>query len=133
MYSYPLPLNIKSLNMHIYPKIFPFVRMISQTQVTTPLTLILFIYLFIYLFIFCFLGSHLQHMEMPGLRVNHSCCCQPLQQPQQHRIQAESNLHHSSRQYWSLIHRARPGIKPLSSWILAGSLPLSYNRTLLLL
>ena len=28
------------------------------------------------------------------------------------------NLHHSSRQHWILNLRARPGIKPISSWIL---------------
>ena len=50
---------------------------------------------------------------------------------------AAAGLHHSHSdvgselrlQPISLTHGARPGIKPVSMWILAGSLPLSHKRT----
>ena len=46
----------------------------------------------------------LAYIEVPRLGANWSCSC---------------DLHHSSWQCQSLIHRARPGIKPTSSWILS--------------
>ena len=50
---------------------------------------------------------------------NWSYSCQPTSQPQQYRIQVTSatyiTSHNNAR---SLIHWARPGIKPSSSWIL---------------
>lgn len=40
IYSSPFPF-IKSLNMHIYLKIFPFSRKVSWTHITTTLTLVI--------------------------------------------------------------------------------------------
>ena len=49
--------------------------------------------------------------------MNWSCSCQPTLQPQQCRIQASS-----------AIYRVGPGIKPPSSWITVGFIPLSHNK-----
>jgi len=56
-----------------------------------------------YLFIF-FLRPHLQHVEVPGARG--------------HTGAAAVSLHHSHSNARSPTHWARPGIEPLSSWIL---------------
>ena len=74
-------------------------------------------------FFFCFLGPHPWHMKVPRLGLNWSYSCQPIQQPQQRRIQAASvtytTAHSNAR---SPIHWARPGIKPMPQqwqhWIL---------------
>ena len=62
-----------------------------------------------------------RHMEVPRLRSNRSCSCQPTPQPQQQGIQAVSSTyttaHGNAR---SLSRWARPGIKPPSSWMLVG-------------
>ena len=75
----------------------------------------------IFIQLICFLGMHQQHMEIPRLGSNRSYSCQPTPQPQQRRIRAESlnytTAHGNAR---SLTHWAKPGIKPVSSWILAG-------------
>ena len=71
--------------------------------------------------IICFLGPHPQHMEVPRLGVewelqvpayatateipDPSCVC---------------DLHHSSWQCQTLIHWARPGFEPATSWFLVG-------------
>ena len=68
-------------------------------------------------FFFSFLGLHLQHMEVP----NWSCSCWPAPQPQQYGIRAlSSNYTTAHRNARSLTHWARPGIEPVSSWILIG-------------
>ena len=68
-----------------------------------------------------FLGLHLRHMEVPRLRLNWSCSCQLTPQLQQRGIWAASvtytTAHSTAR---SLTHWARPGIEPVSSWILVG-------------
>ena len=46
-------------------------------------------FLFLFLFLF-FSYCHLQHMKVPRHRSNWGFCCQPMPQPQQHRIQAVS-------------------------------------------
>ena len=63
-------------------------------------------YLFIYLFIFAFLGLYLWHAEIPRLRVESEL-----------QLLAYTTAHSSPG---SLIHWARPGIKPASSWIPVG-------------
>ena len=78
------------------------------------------------LFCFCFLGLHLQHMEVPRLGVKPvlrlpvytaatatwylSRVCSL------HHSSRQQQIHHSSRQ--QQIHCARPGIDPVSTWIL---------------
>ena len=54
-----------------------------------------------------FLQSYLWHMEVPRLEAESELQLQPTPQPQQ---------------LWILIHWARPGIKPTSSWIQVGFL-----------
>ena len=71
----------------------------------------------IYLSIYCFLGPCPWHMEISRLGVHLELTSTP--QPQWHRNQAVSSTYttaHSNTR--SLTHRARPGIEPISSWIL---------------
>ena len=74
----------------------------------------------LYAIFFFFLGPRPWHMEgpKPGVELELQPC-QPAPQPQQHGIQADSatytTAHGNAR---SLIHWARPGIEPTSSWIL---------------
>jgi len=77
----------------------------------------LFIYLFVYLFLL--FKATPQHMEVPRLRVEWSCSCCPTPQPQQLRIQAMSKTYTTAHgNAGSLTHWARPGIKPVSLWML---------------
>ena len=63
------------------------------------------------LIIFCFVGPHLQHIPRLGIE------SEP--QPQQWEIQATSATYTTARgNVGSLTHWARPGIEPVSSWIL---------------
>ena len=89
-----------------------------------PLALFLFIYLFL-VFLSFFLGLHPQHMEVPRLGVPsyptglHHSHSNVGSKPHQRWIQATSSTYtaaHSNAR--SLTHWARPGIKPLSSWII---------------
>ena len=68
-----------------------------------------------------FLEPHPQHMEVPRLGVYWSCSRQPAPEPQQCRIWATSatytTAHGNTR---SITHWARPGMEPVSSWILVG-------------
>ena len=70
-------------------------------------------------FVFVFLGLYLWHMEVPRQGSNWSCSQQPTPEP--HWIQAMSvtytTAHSNSR---SSTHWARPGIEPMSSWMLVG-------------
>ena len=67
-------------------------------------------------FFLVFLGPHLWHMES-----NRSRSCRPTPQPQQRQIQVTSvNYTTAHGNAVSLTHRARPGIKPESSWVLVG-------------
>jgi len=67
----------------------------------------------------CFLGPYLWHTEVSRLGMNLSCSCQPKLQPQQCGIWDMSvtytTAHGNTR---SLTHWMRPGIEPVSSWIL---------------
>ena len=70
--------------------------------------------------LFCFLGPHLQHMEVPRVGVE--------SEPQQPAYVIATatrdpslicNLHHTAHSNaGSLTQRARPGIKPTTSWLL---------------
>ena len=84
---------------------------------------------------FFFLWPHMQHMEIPRLGVESELHCQPLPQPQQHRIQAASVTYTSVySNAGSLIHWVRPGIEPISTWKLFVVLnPLSHNENSLVL
>ena len=73
--------------------------------------------LFVCLFV---LGLHLRHMEVPRLGSNRSYSCQPTTQPQPHGIWALSVTCTQLTAAGSLTHWARPGIEPVSSWILFG-------------
>ena len=59
--------------------------------------------------------------KFPGRGQIRSCSCQPTPQPQQHGNPTASatytTVHSNAR---SLTHWARPGIEPVSSWILVG-------------
>ena len=102
---------------------------------------ILFIYLFIHLFtlilylciiylmyvcmyvFICFLEPHLWHREILGQGQNQSHSCWHMPQPQQFRFLAMSGAYTTAQgNAGSPTHRARPGIEPVSSWILVGFL-----------
>ena len=72
-------------------------------------------------FFFFFKGRTCSIWRFPGQGLNRSYSCQPIPQPQQHRIQATSatytTVHGNTR---SLTHWARPGIEPSTSWFLVG-------------
>ena len=76
------------------------------------------IFYFYFYFLFLLLGLHLWHMEVPRLEVP---SCWPTPQPQQCRIQAICELHHSPWQRWILntLSEARDRILILmdTSWI----------------
>ena len=73
-------------------------------------------------FVFCFLvflGLHPWHMEVPRLGSNQSCSCGPTPQLQQCQIWASSATYTTAHDNaWSLTHWARPGIEPMSLWML---------------
>ena len=75
-----------------------------------------------FFFFWSFLGPLGRHMEVPRLGVeNWSCSRWPTPQPQQRRIRAASATYttaHSNA--GSFTHRVRPGIEPVSPWMLAG-------------
>ena len=93
--------------------------------------LFLFVCLFLFLCVCVFLGLHCSIWRVPGWGSNWSC--QPTPQPQQCRIWAASETYttaHSNTR--SLTHWARPGIKPVSSWILVRLVSTEPERELLL-
>ena len=68
-------------------------------------------YLFIYLLLV--IRLRLSHMKFPRKGLNCSCSCRSLPQPRQHWIQScICNLR------YSLTNWTKPGIEPVSSWIL---------------
>ena len=77
---------------------------------------------FLFLF-FCFLGPYLWHAEVPRLGVKSELqllaytIATAMQDPR-----CTCALHHSYGNARSLIHSARPGIEPASSWMLVGFL-----------
>ena len=74
-------------------------------------------WIFIYLFIFVFLGQHPQPMEVPKLGVELKlqlpACTTATPDP---TVSATYTTAHGNTR--SLTHLARPGIEPVSSWIL---------------
>ena len=80
-------------------------------------------------YLFFFLQLHLWHMEVTGPGVQLELQLRPTPQPQPHQVWVESATYALA---WgnagSLIHWARPGIKPMSSrrlrWVLN---PLNHN------
>ena len=80
----------------------------------------LFIIIIIF-FSFCLLGLHQQHMEVPRLGVESElhllAYATATAKGDLSRIY---NLHHSSQQCQILNPLSRPGIKPVSSWMLVG-------------
>ena len=72
-----------------------------------------------FLFPFSFWNRTRYIWKFPGLGLNWSYSCRPGPQPQQRGIWAKpaiyTTAHCNTR---SLTHWARPGIKPLSSWVL---------------
>ena len=70
---------------------------------------------------FFFLGLHPRHMEVPSLGVKSELQLRPTPQPQQHQIWAtpvtHTTAHGNAR---SLTYWVRPGIEPVSSWMLVG-------------
>ena len=90
----------------------------------------MFLFLLLHIFslwhFFCLflslLGLYLWHMEVPRLRGNQSCSCQPTAKPQQHEIWASCVTYTTAHgNAGSLTHWVRPGIEPVSSWMLVRS------------
>ena len=67
----------------------------------------------------CLFKGHTQGIwRLPGWGLNWSCGPWPTSQPQQHRIHAVSVTHTTAHSNTgALIHWARPGIEPESSWM----------------
>ena len=68
----------------------------------------------------------------PGLQSHWSYSCQPIPQPQQCRIHTTSvtyTITHGNTR--SLTHWARPGIEPVSSWMLVGFITAEPQQQLL--
>ena len=67
---------------------------------------------------FVLLGPHPRHMEIPRLGLNWSCSCWPT--PQQHQIQDMSATYTTTHGNAGDLYptEQRPGIEPVSSWIL---------------
>ena len=100
-------MHILILFLHIYVCVF----------VCVYIYMLLFYWLIDWLIVF--LGPHSQHMEIPRLGLNWSYSCWPVPQPQQHTIQATSAIYttaHSNA--GSLTSWVRPGIQPVSLWML---------------
>uniref|UniRef100_A0A8D1F9Y2 small monomeric GTPase n=1 Tax=Sus scrofa TaxID=9823 RepID=A0A8D1F9Y2_PIG len=80
-------------------------------------------FLLSFFFFFFFLGPHPQHMEVPGLGVESELYLRLTPQPWQCQIQTLSVTYTADcGNVVSLTYRARPGIEPISSWILVGLL-----------
>ena len=82
----------------------------------------------LFVFFLLFEGPAQGIWRFPGWGSNRSCCCRPAPQPQQCQIWAKSvaytTAHGNAR---SLVHWARPGIKPATSWFLVRLFPLRHN------
>ena len=81
--------------------------------------------LFFAFYFFCFLGPHLQQMEVPRLGVKSELQLLACMQHSNARSELCLGPHGNAG---SLTHWARPGIEPVSSWILLGYLLLRHNR-----
>ena len=88
------------------------------------------IYLFLMLFgtslyfIFCFLGAHQGHMQVPRLEVQLELQVPACTTATARATRDPSRVCHLQRSslQCGIPDRARPGIKPISSWILVGFL-----------
>ena len=79
--------------------------------------------IFSFFFFFPFYGWIHSIWKFPGEGSSWSCSCQPTPQPQQCQVRAATATYAAvCSNIRSLIHWARPGIKPVSSRILVGSL-----------
>ena len=89
-------------------------------QIYFPILWVVFFFFFFFC-LFVFLGPHWWHMEFPRLGGWISCSRWPMPEPEQLGILAESvtytTAHGNAR---SLTHWVRPGIEPVSSWMLVG-------------
>ena len=80
------------------------------------------------LFFFLFLGLHAWHMEVPSLGVELELHLLAYTIATANQVQARSatyTIAHSNA--GSLTHWVRPGIEPVSSWILVRFVSLSHN------
>ena len=82
-------------------------------------------------FLFFFRAAPMAYGSPQVKSQNQDCICQPTPQSQQCRIQAASATYTiAHRNTGSLTHWARPGIKPLSSWIEVGFVTTEPQREL---
>ena len=76
---------------------------------------------FFFFFFLSFEGCTHSIWKFPGEGLNRSCSCWPTPQPQQHGIWATSATYTTAHGNMGfLTPGARPGIEPMSSWILIG-------------
>ena len=76
---------------------------------------------FTFFFSFLFRAAPMAHGSSQPRGPNQSCSCQPTPRPQQCWIWAESVTHTTAHgSTGSLTHWAKPGIKPVTSWIVFG-------------
>ena len=69
--------------------------------------------------LFVFQGRTGGIWKFPGQGSDWSCSCWPAPQPEQHGIQATSAAYTTAQgDTGYLTHRARPGIEPISSWMI---------------
>ena len=74
---------------------------------------------FLFFSFFFFFGHAFGMWKCPGQGSNQSCSCRPTPKPQQHQIWAASVTYTTAQgNARSLTHWMRPGIKPVSSWML---------------
>ena len=86
---------------------------------------------FIYLFFLSFLGPLPWHMEVPRLAVKSELWLLATATAIATRAPSHvCDLHHSSGNTGYLTHWARPGIEPMSSWILVGFVSTAPRREL---
>ena len=95
---------------------------------------------YIFFFFFLLKGRICSISKFPGKGSNQSCSCWPMPLPQPHQCQIRATCTTYAAacgNTGSLTHWARPGIKPISSWILVrllthwattGTLPLNFKR-----
>ena len=77
--------------------------------------------LFYFIFVFVFLGLHLRHLEVSRLGVESELLLLAYTTvTATWDLSGVCDLHHSSQQGRFLNHWARPGIEPMSWWILVG-------------
>ena len=75
---------------------------------------------------FSFLGPHPRHMEVPRLGVKSEQLPAYTEATATSHLSCSCDLHRSSRKR-QILNSAGPGIKPASSWILAGFVTMSHH------